>query len=222
MPKWIIELALVVVVLCCWLGWCLLEAKPPTLPKTTYDPRIFRTGDLVWVANPHLLAVHPGHLGLVVRGPFDQPLVWELDNYNRSNILQPLRRFFKERLVRRHLVAWRRLVGGPPLDFARIKPHTFQTKYQYAALVQHAGEMLARHLGLPVLPITPSKGTCPRMYCSEFVLRVLVDLGVFAPSVLKSISTEVFAPDLALTIKARPPYRYEPARYLIATNKPAM
>lgn len=146
------------------------------VPHQLWNSEKFQSGDLILSFGDYLHQVHPGHLSLVVRDPehYNQLYIWDLDSSETTNELKPLYPYLHS-LKRVHVLH----IKDPIPDLhIRLRKYS-QSKYEYHGLIYYFNKLMYTLYGLPGVPIKRFQPTHKtHYYCSEVILRVLLDCGM--------------------------------------------
>uniref|UniRef100_A0A6C0BQ63 Uncharacterized protein n=1 Tax=viral metagenome TaxID=1070528 RepID=A0A6C0BQ63_9ZZZZ len=160
------------------------------LPPEPWDPYLYRSGDLIITFGDYLASIHPGHMSLVVQvPPYHQLFVWDLDSQEQTYILKPLMPFLEKNYKANRKVFVRHLDGPYSLDLLPILRKYGDINYEYQGVLDYCNYLLHKYLALPGLPtvLTSSNDKQHHFYCSEVVLRVLIDAGACQDDIFYNI-----------------------------------
>ena len=156
------------------------------LPKEEYECQKYKSGDLIISFGNYLDSIHPGHLSLVVQAPpYQQLYAWDLDSQEQTYMLKPLMPFLHSCYNSNKRVFVKHINCEIPELLQHIIRYS-DIKYEFHGILQYCNFLLHRYLHLPGLAAPKIDSTNKRyfFYCSEVILRVLIDANV--------ISTDIF------------------------------
>lgn len=166
------------------------------LPEETFDLLKFQNGDLLISFSDYFVAIHPGHLALVVVLPlFDQRMVWDLALGQDTFVLTPLSAYV-ERAWQINKKIFVRHLRGPGLRSDRLIPtlrRYSSVRFKAQATLDHISYLLHRICGLPGLPHL--SGGKDEFYCSELIMEVLIHVGIIVPTYREELTnSNMFTP----------------------------